>query len=58
MSKTRCRRTRRVKRAKSYRKKRSQRGGQCYGRGVGANTFDPNYSIYNTNMLNLFPYRS
>ena len=37
---------------------RSQKGGQCYGRGVGANTYDPNYSIYNTNMLKLFPYRT
>jgi len=33
------------------------KGGMCFGRGVGANSYDPNYSIYNTNMLNLFPYK-
>jgi hypothetical protein len=40
------------------RKSRKQRGGMCYGNGVGANSYDPNYSIYNTNMLKLFPYKS
>lgn len=39
-------------------RKHKQMGGTCYGRGVGANSYDPNYSIYNTNMLNLFPYRT
>jgi hypothetical protein len=39
-------------------KKHRQRGGQCYGRGVGSNSYDPNYSIYNTNMLKLFPYKT
>jgi hypothetical protein len=34
------------------------KGGMCFGRGVGANSYDPNYSIYNTNMLNLFPYKA
>jgi hypothetical protein len=34
-----------------------KRGGACYGNGVGANAFDPNYSIYNTRELQLFPYR-
>ncbi len=38
-------------------KSKKQRGGTCYGTGVGANPNDPNYSIYNTNMLQLFPYR-
>jgi hypothetical protein len=33
-----------------------KRGGACYGNGVGANAFDPNYSIYNTRELQLFPY--
>jgi hypothetical protein len=41
-------------RRKSYRR---IRGGTCYGRGVGANNFDPNYTIYNTNLLKLFPYK-
>ena len=36
---------------------RKQRGGTCYGNGVGANTGDPNFSIYNTRELELFPYK-
>ena len=43
---------------KRKRRSRKQRGGMCYGNGVGANSYDPNYSIYNTNMLKLFPYRT
>jgi hypothetical protein len=35
---------------------RKQRGGVCYGSGVGANNYDPNLSIYNTRELQLFPY--
>ena len=37
--------------------KRGQRGGTCYGNGVGANSYDPNFSIYNTQELQLFPYK-
>jgi hypothetical protein len=49
---------RRGKKAKKTRKnRRKQRGGICYGNGVGANSYEPNYSIYNTNMLKLFPYK-
>jgi len=40
----------------SKKKKSKQKGGQCYGRGVGANNYNPNFSIYNTNELSLFPY--
>ena len=36
---------------------RKQRGGTCFGNGVGANTGDPNFSIYNTRALQLFPYK-
>ena len=36
-------------------RRRTQKGG-VYGRGYGANCYDPNYNIYNTNMLKLFPY--
>ena len=36
---------------------RKQRGGMRYGTGVGSNCFDPNYSIYNTPALSLFPYK-
>jgi hypothetical protein len=50
---------RRMKKGSRTRKyKRKQRGGTCYGRGVGANNYDPNYSIFNTNLLKLFPYKS
>ena len=45
-------------RKNNMRKSRKQQGGTCYGTGVGANSNDPNYSIYNTNMLKLFPYRT
>jgi len=53
------RRRRRTKKThgKKSRKTRKQRGGMCYGNGVGANSYEPNDSIYNTNMLKLFPYR-
>lgn len=43
---------------RNSRKTRKQKGGKCFGTGVGANSNDPNYSIYNTNMLKLFPYRT
>ena len=36
---------------------RRLRGGATYGTGYGANCNDPNYSIYNTNLTQLFPYR-
>lgn len=39
-------------------RRRGQKGGRCYGSGVGANSYDPNYSIYNTPMLKLFPYKA
>ena len=42
---------------KRRRKSRRQRGGMCFGNGVGANNYDPNFSIYNTRELTLFPYR-
>jgi hypothetical protein len=43
------------KSAKSRR--RIIKGGNCYGRGVGTNSYNPNFSIYNTKLLNLFPYK-
>ena len=43
---------------KTRKTKSSQRGGTCYGNGVGANSYDPNFSIYNTRQLELFPYAS
>jgi hypothetical protein len=46
------------RKSRKSRKSRKQKGGRCFGNGVGANNYDPNYSIYNTNMLKLFPYKS
>jgi hypothetical protein len=38
--------------------RRKMKGGnQMFGRGYGANCNDPNFSIANTNMLKLFPYK-
>jgi hypothetical protein len=45
------------KKTKKCRNKINQRGGVCYGTGVGSNSYDPNYSIYNTRELELFPYK-
>ena len=47
------------RRTKKHRKHKSrkQKGGMCYGSGVGANSYDPNLSIHNTNLLQLFPYK-
>lgn len=47
------------RRTKKHRKHkhRKQKGGMCYGSGVGANSYDPNLSIHNTNLLQLFPYK-
>ena len=45
------------KKSKKTRKNRKQKGGVCYGKGVGANDYDPNFSIYNTRELQLFPYK-
>lgn len=47
-------RTRTRTRTRTHKKKFI--GGTCYGKGVGANNYDPNYSIYNTRELSLFPY--
>jgi hypothetical protein len=51
------RRKKTQRKGKKSKKTRKQRGGMCYGNGVGANSYDPNYSIYNTRQLELFPYR-
>jgi len=42
---------------KRTRRRINLRGGTCYGTGVGANNYDPNFSIYNTRELQLFPYK-
>ena len=45
------------RRKRSRMKSKTQRGGICFGNGVGANNYDPNFSIYNTRELTLFPYK-
>ena len=35
----------------------SYKGGGVYGTGYGANCYDPNFSVYNTNLIKLFPYK-
>ena len=57
MKKRKGRKTHKKQGGKHRRKTRRQRGGKCYGNGVGANNNDPNFSIYNTRELHLFPYR-
>ena len=49
--------TKSKKNSKRTRRRRNITGGTCYGTGVGANNFDPNFSIYNTRELQLFPYK-
>ena len=39
--------------SKKYKKTKKTRGGN----NIGSNCNDPNFSIYNTNMLKLFPYK-
>jgi hypothetical protein len=44
------------RRNKTYKKRYSKvRKG---GSNIGANCTDPNYSIYNTNLLKMFPYKA
>jgi hypothetical protein len=50
------RKTRKVN-SKKVKSKKMKGGQQVYGRGYGANCYDPNFSIYTTNELKLFPYK-
>jgi hypothetical protein len=45
-----------IRRTKSYRKVKG--GATMYGTGYGANCSNPNFSVYNTNLTKLFPYRA
>ena len=56
MGKKRKSKSKKSKKSKNN-KTRKQKGGVCYGSGVGANDYDPNFSIYNTRALQLFPYK-
>ena len=57
-SRRKCRKRVKNRKTKKYRTTKKQRGGRCYGSGVGANSYDPNLSIHNTRLLQLFPYKS
>jgi hypothetical protein len=49
-----------IRRGKNANRKyssKNKKGGSCYGTGVGANSYDPNFSIFNTRELQLFPYK-
>jgi hypothetical protein len=51
---------RQTRRRRAYNRRTYNRkggAGACFGNGVGSNHYDPNYSIYNTRALQLFPYR-
>ena len=47
---------RKTKKNKTKKQMRRIKGGAMFGNGYGANCNDPNYNIYNTNLLKLFPY--
>ena len=46
-----------TRRSRSRSRKVAGGGNIRYGTGVGANCHDPNKSIFNTNLLKLFPYK-
>jgi hypothetical protein len=47
-----------TKKSKKSKKGKKTRGGnRIGGNNIGANCNDPNFSIYNTNLLKLFPYK-
>ena len=47
-----------IKNKKTCNNRKHKKGGATmYGTGYGANCNDPNLSIFNTNLLKLFPYR-
>lgn len=52
--KSRRRLTRRSSRSRS---RKLAGGGVRFGTGIGSNCNDPNQSIFNTNLLKLFPYK-
>jgi hypothetical protein len=45
------------KKIKSKKNKKLRGGNRIGGNNIGANCSDPNFSIYNTNLLKLFPYK-
>lgn len=49
------RKYKKMRKSKKYKKIRG--GNRIGGNNIGANCSDPNFSIYNTNLLKLFPYK-
>ena len=49
-------RTKKRKNNKRRKTHKNLKGGSVFGNGYGSNCNDPNYNIYNTNLLKLFPY--
>ena len=47
----------RTKRNNRKKSRRIRGGNRIGGNNIGANCNDPNFSIYNTNLLKLFPYK-
>lgn len=45
------------KRRKHTKMKKTRGGNRIGGNNIGANCYNPNFSIYNTNLLKLFPYK-
>ena len=45
-----------IQKRKGKKHRKSMKKGKRGGRNLGSNCNDPNFSIYNTNMLKLFPY--
>ena len=54
-SKRRHKKSKKVRNIKKHKKIRG--GNRIGGNNIGANCSDPNFSIYNTNLLKLFPYK-
>lgn len=50
------RRSKKRRHLKKHKSHRRIKGGAVYGNGYGSNCNEPNYNIYNTNLLKLFPY--
>jgi len=48
---------RRLTRRSRYSRNQKRGGGVRFGTGIGSNCNDPNQSIFNTNLLKLFPYK-
>jgi hypothetical protein len=51
------RRTTKSRRNVSSRRQKRGGAGVRFGTGIGSNCHDPNQSIFNTNLLKLFPYK-